>query len=68
MLDPFERAQGHVREKWWLRATKVIGSIGVKDLTIVFNTEAKVSNNTTGKIQAIAAKQAKNDEIAVPSI
>jgi hypothetical protein len=67
-LDVIVDAKCHIRKKWWLRPTEVVGSIGIEDLSVVANAEAEMLDHGHAEIRASVDEETESLHVAVPSV
>src|SRR5215472_18869264 len=60
--------EDHGCEEWWLRAAEVVGPVCIEHSAIVLYFVEKILNHAFRQFRAMIAKQAADDEIAVPAV
>ena len=51
-----------------LRASEVVGAVGVEDGAVVFDLEEEVLDHVLGEVCAVVFDEAEDDEVAVPAV
>src|SRR5580698_3998926 len=67
-LIRFIYGDDHGTQEGWLRASEVVGAIGVEHSAIMLNFEQEIINHPSGDAGVAGAQQAPDDEVTVPTI